>query len=646
MSTSMNTKEPKQELKNRTVQQNKILFYGLKPMLRETGLLKDCFFSEELILLRDRIILMFENIGLKRDIINEDLNLLLFWNEIQNIIVDTKYNQPVTDIQLYGLDKVNLEKENPCISVLIFNTTRETNFSSTTLRLYNAIIGELYKFLSSRSFYQGREHNYVFMRLMPLVVFVEYLIDISNHIVVEDYLDQCDESSSEVLPENNVVEGQASSEVLPENHPVEGQASSEVLSKNNAVEGQASSEVLPENNAVEGHTSSEVSSSLCDIKDLTTGSPVCVSINRLTVTNEEVSSQSDRTYATVLSDSLCLETDKCEKGKPNAKSILKELNGLFFSKKYENLSTFNSIPEDFIANIRYLSLQSEEKIRELLLEFCDSTYKETHSIYVALFLYCVIINSPLWSIYKITSHVSPPQFKAPVDKNQMRTFGFFTTLFHRFIKTMNLFLSQELNGSSLLPNGYANFNKNELEDWINIFHMNPLDHSDIFPHPTYYVFSTDKEQWEFCNRGKEYIGKTGDVPKNRTGIIQLAKKVFYPNKIEDPLLGGIGYALFHLSNGEIPDNRIIKNVINHSNPMVFLCIKMSEIMKPFFQEFHRQQNQIHSRNLEQFVTSCESSSNHHENGAENRKYEIPEDLKFPEDFVINVRNGFGLFEKC
>ena len=340
-----------------------------------------------------------------------------------------------------------------------------------------------------------------------------------------------------------------------------------------------------------------------------------------------------------------MEKDKCEKGKPNAKSILKELNGLFFSKKYENLSTFNSIPEDFIANIRYLSLQSEEKIRELLLEFCDSTYKETHSIYVALFLYCIIINSPLWSIYKITPHVSPPQFKAPVDKNQMRTFGFFTTLFHRFIKTMNLFLSQELNGSSLLPNGYANFNKNELEDWINIFHMNPLDHTDIFPHPTYYVFSTDKEQWEFCNRGKEYIGKTGDVSKNRTGIIQLAKKVFYPNKIEDPLLGGIGYALFHLSNGEIPDNRIIKNVINHSNPMVFLCIKMSQIMKPFFQEFRRQQNPIHSRNLEQFVTSCESS-NHPENGAENRKYEIPEDLKFPEDFVINVRNGFGLFEKC
>jgi hypothetical protein len=281
------------------------------------------------------------------------------------------------------------------------------------------------------------------------------------------------------------------------------------------------------------------------------------------------------------------------------------------------LSLFdNEKGRELIFIIHSLSDMSLTQIQYALLEYCccSKEGKKKHAYNGIITKFYVNVNTPLWSSYKITDHVSQYNLNFPAEKN---SFEVFTLLFYVYISALNLFLS---GGAKNVT--YEAVTPHEFDTWIDRYVKIP----DL-GHDTYYKIVDDNLFDEVTNQNKP-------VKLNKTGISMISETLVKDKK--SPLFK-IGHILEPLCRGERPSFDSLDEETKN-DPYFIAIVKVACMLQEFFKEFGNHQHDIDQANIRESVTKV----NYVVNPATGAKTNFFPEYKFPDAFKSSILHFFEL----
>lgn len=277
-------------------------------------------------------------------------------------------------------------------------------------------------------------------------------------------------------------------------------------------------------------------------------------------------------------------------------------------------------PDDFKQMIEHIRFSEHFHVKTLVLNFCiqDERNKEHNPIYITVLIFYVVVNTRLWSLYKISGHVNPLKLSLPLENEEL-AFEVFTALFHHFVKMVY----------DILINIIEFKQYDEIHDWLKEFLIDPNLDKTRFPFPTYYRFGDKKE------KGRVIYPK---IQINLTGITLLAKNLM------NTRLRNLGSILEDLEFGKIPLKETLEaDEIINNDPWINLCVLVSCEMEPFFNKFREKQFEIHQRNID---TSNDEVNYIPDAMDSSKKTNFLPEYKFPTDFINGICNYFDTVYKA
>jgi hypothetical protein len=271
---------------------------------------------------------------------------------------------------------------------------------------------------------------------------------------------------------------------------------------------------------------------------------------------------------------------------------------------------------ELIFIIHSLSCMSLTQIQYALLEYCccSKEGKKKHAYNRIITMFYVNVNTPLWSSYKITDHVSQYNLNFPVEKN---SFEVFTLLFYVYISALNLFFS---GGAKNVT--YEAVTPHEFDTWIERYVKIP----DL-GHDTYYKIVDDNLFDEVTNQNKP-------VKLNKTGISMISETLV---KDKQSPLFKIGHILEPLCRGERPSFDSLDEETKN-DPYFIAIVKVACMLQEFFKEFGNHQHDIDQANIRESVTKV----NYVVNPATGAKTNFFPEYKFPDAFKSSILHFFEL----